>query len=142
MDEAKQEKANSQEGKPLDEEDELLGEEEQDKGEVKDGTSELEKKLKAAEEEAARDTLTIATADEPPSMTTNQHNAIAGNYMNTMTHNGLFLNGAWILYGVAFLIHPVWPESWAYADPVKMRRGARIGGCLCILVGLLTRFGV
>ena len=54
MDEAKQEKANSQEGKPLDEEDELLGEEEQDKGEVKDGTSELEKKLKAAEEEAAK----------------------------------------------------------------------------------------
>ena len=47
----------------------------------------------AAEEEAARDTLTIATADEPPSMTTNQHNAIAGNYMNTMTHNGLFKTG-------------------------------------------------
>ena len=62
--------------------------------------------------------------------------------LGQLTHNGLFLNGAWILYGVAFLIHPVWPESWAYADPVKMRRGARIGGCLCILVGLLTRFGV
>ena len=26
-------------------------------------------------------------------MTTNQHNAIAGNYMNTMTHNGLFKTG-------------------------------------------------
>ena len=41
-------------------------------------------------DQSARDTLIIATANEPPSVTTNQHNAIAGNYMNTMTHNGLF----------------------------------------------------
>lgn len=40
--------------------------------------------------QTAKDTLVIATANEPPSVTTNQHNSIAGNYMNTMTHNGLF----------------------------------------------------
>jgi len=37
------------------------------------------------------DTLVIATANETPSMTTNLHNATAGDYMNKMTHNGLFL---------------------------------------------------
>ncbi|MBQ7796253.1 MAG: ABC transporter substrate-binding protein [Lachnospiraceae bacterium] len=40
---------------------------------------------------AAKDTLIIATANETPSMTTNLHNAVAGDYMNKMTHNGLFL---------------------------------------------------
>ena len=40
--------------------------------------------------ESARDTLIIATANETPSVTTNLHNAVAGNYLNTMTHNGLF----------------------------------------------------
>ena len=40
---------------------------------------------------ATKDTLVIATANETPSMTTNLHNATAGDYMNKMTHNGLFL---------------------------------------------------
>ena len=56
--------------------------------------------------------------------------------------NGIYINIAWILYGAAFLIHPVWPRTWHNADPRKMKRGARIGGALCILIGLLTRFGV
>ena len=38
----------------------------------------------------AKDTLIIATANETPSMTTNLHNAVAGDYMNEMTHSGLF----------------------------------------------------
>ena len=38
----------------------------------------------------AKDTLIIATANETPSVTTNEHNAVAGNYLNQMTHNGLF----------------------------------------------------
>ena len=36
--------------------------------------------------ESARDTLIIATANETPSVTTNLRNAVAGNYLNTMTH--------------------------------------------------------
>lgn len=42
----------------------------------------------------AKDTLVIATANETPSMTTNLHNAVAGDYMNKMTHNCLFLQDA------------------------------------------------
>ena len=39
---------------------------------------------------SAKDTLIIATANETPSVTTNLHNAVAGDYLNKMTHNGLF----------------------------------------------------
>lgn len=56
--------------------------------------------------------------------------------------NGVFHNVAWIVYGVAFIVNPVWPQSWSYADSSKMKRGARIAGIICILIGLLTRFGV
>ena len=41
-------------------------------------------------EAAAKDSLIIATANETPSVTTNEHNAVAGNYMNQLTYNGLF----------------------------------------------------
>jgi len=39
---------------------------------------------------AGKDSLIIATANETPSVTTNMHNAVAGDYLNCMTHNGLF----------------------------------------------------
>ena len=39
---------------------------------------------------AGKETLIIATANETPSLTTNEHNATAGDYMNKFTHNGLF----------------------------------------------------
>ena len=39
---------------------------------------------------STKDTLIIATANETPSLTTNLHNAVAGDYINMMTHNGLF----------------------------------------------------
>ena len=42
---------------------------------------------------AAKDTLIIATANETPSMTTHLHNATAGDYLNTMTHDRLFSTG-------------------------------------------------
>ncbi len=37
-----------------------------------------------------RDTVVIATADETPSLGTASHNAVAGDYLNKLTHNGLF----------------------------------------------------
>lgn len=37
-----------------------------------------------------KDTVVIATADETPSLTTAGHNAVAGDYVNKLTHNGLF----------------------------------------------------
>lgn len=36
------------------------------------------------------DTVVIATADETPSLGTATHNAVAGDYVNKLTHNGLF----------------------------------------------------
>ena len=36
------------------------------------------------------DTVVIATADETPSLGTATHNAVAGDYENKLTHNGLF----------------------------------------------------
>ena len=39
---------------------------------------------------SAKDTLVIATANETPSVTTNMHNAVAGDYINRMTYNALF----------------------------------------------------
>ena len=44
----------------------------------------------AASESTGKDTLIIATANETPSLTTNEHNAVAGDYMNKLTHNCLF----------------------------------------------------
>lgn len=51
----------------------------------------VEETAKSEDSASAKDTLVIATANETPSMTTNLHNATAGDYMNKMTHNGLFL---------------------------------------------------
>lgn len=39
---------------------------------------------------AAKDSLIIVTANETPSVTTNLHNAVAGDYLNKMTHDTLF----------------------------------------------------
>ena len=40
---------------------------------------------------STKDTLVIATANETGSLTTNLHNATAGDYMNKLTHNSLFM---------------------------------------------------
>ena len=44
----------------------------------------------ASTESTGKDTLIIATANETPSVTTNLHNAVAGDYINEMTHSNLF----------------------------------------------------
>lgn len=53
-------------------------------------------------------------------------------------HNGIFSNIAWIMYGLFFIINPVYPEK--YIIERKGEIGARIAGIICIIVGLLTRF--
>ena len=62
--------------------------------------------------------------------------------LGQLLHNGIFHNLAWILYGLLFLLHPVWPQSWWAADEKKMRRGARLAGVIAIIIGIITRFGV
>lgn len=63
-------------------------------------------------------------------------------FLGQLFKNGIFHNIAWVIYGIAFVVNPVWPQSWNYADPDKMKQGARIAGVICIFVGILTRFGV
>lgn len=58
----------------------------------------------------------------------------------TITKQGIFNNIAWIVYGAAFLINPVWPAAWDYADHQKLTLGCRVGGILAIVIGLITRF--
>ena len=62
--------------------------------------------------------------------------------LSQLFHDGVFHQIAWIVYGLMFLLNPVWPESWTHVDPEKMKKGCYIGGVICILVGVLTRFGI
>lgn len=60
----------------------------------------------------------------------------------TVTKQGVFSNIAWIIYGLLWIVNPVWPEAWAHLDHKKMTLGCRIGGAFAIIIGLITRFGV
>ena len=55
---------------------------------------------------------------------------------------GLFHNLGWMIWGGLFLINPVWPEKWLVFDTKTMKRNVRIGAVLCIVIGLITRFGI
>ena len=68
---------------------------------------------------------------------------IIGNSMAFVLHNGIFANLSWIIYGITFLINPVYPEraEWTLGDK-KARIVIRLCGVICILVGILTRFNV
>lgn len=58
-------------------------------------------------------------------------------------HAGILVNAAWIVYGGFAIRHPVCPRRWKGSDREKNALlGIRIGGALCIAVGLLTRFVV
>ena len=63
-------------------------------------------------------------------------------FLAHITKQGIFSNIGWIVYGLFFVINPVWPKSWDHADHSKLRLGARIAGVLAILFGLITRLRV
>ena len=62
--------------------------------------------------------------------------------LSTVTKYGIITNIGWALYGLGFLLHPVWPKSADHADPVKMRRAMRIAGTVVLILACITRFGV
>ena len=64
---------------------------------------------------------------------------IAGNIFAFVFHKGIFSNIVWIIYGLLFIINPVYPEQYRYNEK-KAKMGARIAGIICIIVGLITRF--
>lgn len=63
---------------------------------------------------------------------------IIGNVLAFNLHNGMFSNIAWIIYGLLFLLNPVYPEQ--YINEKSGKLAARIAGIICILIGLFTRF--
>lgn len=64
---------------------------------------------------------------------------IAGNFLAFSLQNGIFANAAWMIYGLLFLFHPVYPAG---CEVKKGKLSARIAGIVCVIVGLLTRFYV
>ena len=55
--------------------------------------------------------------------------------------NGIVSNISWVIYGLLFIINPVYPERYGNNEK-KAKLGVRIAGIICIAVGLLTRFAV
>lgn len=68
--------------------------------------------------------------------------AIVDIVLAQVTRLGIFHNISWVFYGTIFLIHPVWPQSADWRDHRILKRGIRIGAVLCIVIGLITKFGV
>jgi len=50
-----------------------------------------------------------------------------------------FINVAWILYGLLFFIHPVWPEQASHHPRIK--KYVKISGLVIIFLGLILRSG-
>ena len=67
----------------------------------------------------------------------------ASGILAAVLHNSVFLNLAWILYGLLFVIHPVYPEQakLRYSEE-GAQKIARMAGLICIAIGLITEFGV
>lgn len=53
---------------------------------------------------------------------------IIGNMLAFVFHNGIFTNIVWIMYGLLFIINPVYPEQ--YIIERKGKIGARIAGII------------
>lgn len=64
---------------------------------------------------------------------------IVGNILAFTFHKGVFSNIVWIIYGLLFIINPVYPEKYRYNE-IKAKIGAKVAGIVCIIVGLITRF--
>lgn len=68
---------------------------------------------------------------------------VLANVLAFLLHAGILVNLAWVLYGCLALLRPVCPVRWKDTDREKNALlGIRIGGALCIGIGLLTRFVV
>ena len=60
----------------------------------------------------------------------------------TVTKIAWLHNLGWIIYGLFFILNPVWPKAWDWQDHDKLQLGCRAAGVLCMVAALITRFGV
>lgn len=68
---------------------------------------------------------------------------VLANALAFLFHLGILVNLAWIVYGALAFLHPVCPARWQNSTREKNALlGVKIGGIVCIAVGLLTRFVV
>lgn len=54
--------------------------------------------------------------------------------------NSIFVNIGWVAYGLLFIINPVCPEKSKGVKNIHL--WIRLAGVLCIIAGIMTRFGV
>ena len=62
--------------------------------------------------------------------------------LSSITKIRIFTNLAWIIYGLAFVINPVWPEIYSNSNPELLKLACRIGGIIVIILGAIIKFGV
>ena len=53
---------------------------------------------------------------------------------------GIFINIAWVVYGLSFIIHPVVPDQAKGTKNIQL--WVRLAGLLCVVIGVITRNGV
>lgn len=64
---------------------------------------------------------------------------VAGFICSTIFKQGIFSNIAGAIYGLLFVIHPVYPQS---IKSPRMKLYMRLAGIAVILIAVLTRYGV
>ena len=69
--------------------------------------------------------------------------AILGMLAGTATGEQLFSRSGWVLAGLIFVVHPMYPDSpyWTNLPKEKAQLYMRVVGLFIIVFGLMTRFG-
>lgn len=63
--------------------------------------------------------------------------AIVSCALSFALHKSIFMNVAWIIYGLMWIIHPVCPQGFDARRGIQL---ARVAGVICIAVGLIVKF--
>ena len=59
-----------------------------------------------------------------------------------VTQNSIYHNFAWVIWGMSFLLHPVWPKAVDQADHRVLEIFCRIAGAIVVVIGMTTSFVV
>ena len=67
---------------------------------------------------------------------------VVGLALASITQVGWFGNLGHIIFGLLFILNPVWPPSWVRGSDKRKRLECRIAGVVVIILGLMWRFGM